>query len=207
MTNRSSIPPFDGANTTFAITFDADWNDQFFVGAPGFPGTPIEITGVLDGTTVITGISSDAGIATGCLIVGVGIPNGTVVDELTGTTITMSEAATISAPDSTFYIFPPPLDLTGISFRCQLRTAIGAVSALIDLSTENGLMVNGGTSGLFGFQVPAATLRASTLLNVVRQAGGQVDFVGDIKAFDTLGSTNLCPAAPFTVQVRQGITQ
>ncbi len=216
MTNLFNLPRIDGANTSFAITFDSDWNDQIYVSKPGFSGIPLNLNAAItSGSNVITGLSSVDGLAVGSLIQGAGIPAGARIGALpSSSSVTIVDAnndaleATETLPSASFWFFPPPLDLTGISFKSQVRASLSSPSALLTVSTIAGTMVNSGTAGIFGYDVPAATLRTSALFNAVQAAGGQIDCVADITATDDSGAfLNLCEAAPFTVQVRIGATR
>lgn len=56
---------------------------DFFTWFPNFGGTPTSVTGTLDGTTgVVTGVSSLTGLATGQLVAGTGIQDGSVIQSV-----------------------------------------------------------------------------------------------------------------------------
>ena len=53
---------------------------------------------------------------------------------------------------------PVPVNLTGCAARMQMRTEIAAVTPLVTLTTENGGIVLGGTTGTIGlFIAPVKT--------------------------------------------------
>ena len=89
-----------------------------------------------------------------------------------------------------------PLDLTGIAFRMQVRLASDPTQIALDLSTANGLLVSGGTSGVLSWLVPAA--------QVAQIAPGA--YVADLLAIADGAMINLCMAAPLAVTVAQGVT-
>jgi hypothetical protein len=69
-----------------------------------FSNVAASTAGTTNGTTTLTIIGSTTGIAVGQLIVGTGIPVGTFVDSITGSAVTMSQAATATgSPSVTFY--------------------------------------------------------------------------------------------------------
>ncbi|MGO4872740.1 MAG: hypothetical protein ACLPGW_19410 [Roseiarcus sp.] len=88
------------------------------------------------------------------------------------------------------------LDLTGISFRMQVRPAAGSEEIALDLSTDNGLLINGGTSGVLSWLVPAAQV-------------GQIapgPYVADLVASGDGAIVNFCQNGPLTVTVVEGVT-
>jgi hypothetical protein len=90
-----------------------------------------------------------------------------------------------------------PLDLTGITFTSELRSKVGAVEVMLLMSTVNGLIMNGGTAGTFGFDVPQMTIErmlaaGSYVIDIVATADGRV--------------FSMFPEGPGTVTVTQGIT-
>ncbi|MGD0564549.1 MAG: hypothetical protein ABSA66_15840 [Roseiarcus sp.] len=88
------------------------------------------------------------------------------------------------------------LDLTGIAFHTQIRPSAGSPAIALDLSTANGLLINGGTNGLLSWLVPAAQL--------AQIAPGA--YVADLVASGDAAVVNLCQAAPLTVTVVEGVT-
>ena len=155
MSNLLNLPQIP-AGTTIDIIGSADWDDQFVVFQPGFAVTPIQVTGTLDGSTgVVTSVSSVAGVTPGMIAVGYGIPVSTTITAVGTTTITLNSNTNVAAIVP-ITIYPPPLDLTGITFTSKLRLTANNPGVLIVMSTTNNLMVNGLTSGQFGWSVPAA---------------------------------------------------
>lgn len=89
-----------------------------------------------------------------------------------------------------------PLDLTGIAFHMQVRLASDLTEIALDLSTANGLLINGGTNGLLSWLVPAAQL--------AQIAPGS--YVADLIASGDGAVVNLCQGAPMAVTVVEGVT-
>jgi hypothetical protein len=85
---------------------------------------------------------------------------------------------------------PPPLDLTGISFSSMIRQSATSNTVLLQATTGNGLMNNGGVDGEFGWSVPAAKL---PMWPAALGATGSLSCVIDIQATDGTGAiVNLC---------------
>jgi hypothetical protein len=220
-TNLLNLPQIV-AGTTITIDSNVDWNDMFYVPVPGFPvgnvtvtpnngigaaltelGMPLQVTGTLSSSSAtVTAVSSISGLVPGMVAVGYGIPVGTAIAAVGSNTITLSAMPTINMTGALIYAYPPPLDLTGISFTSILRPSVVSATALLNASTANGLMVNGTTSGTFGWQVPAASLPVWPAS--LASAGTLPCFV-DIQATDSSGAlVNLCAASgpiPVTVQL------
>ena len=89
-----------------------------------------------------------------------------------------------------------PLDITGIAFRMQVRLASDPTQIALDLSTDNSLLINGGTNGVLSWIVPAAQTAQI-------EAG---DYVADLLAIADGATINLCLNAPLAVTVAQGVT-
>src|SRR6516164_2048629 len=187
MSNLGSVPQIP-VGTTIALVSGASWLDQFYVQAPGYPAQPIQVLGTLNLTTSVP-VSSNPGIATGMLVQGYGIPFGTFVTAVNtvagATTLTLSQAATInSGAIVPLSIFGPPLDLTGIDFSSYVRESLQSQTILLNASTTNGLMINGGVNGTFGWNVPPAQL-PNWPIGLV--AVGSLNAVVDIQASDNSG--------------------
>lgn len=94
-----------------------------------------------------------------------------------------------------------PLDISGINFHAELRTAVGDANNKLDMSTINSppQLLNGGTSGILFFSVDV-----SLIINLKPGA-----YVMDILAIDiTSGMVrNLCELGPITVNLLQGVTR
>lgn len=55
---------------------------------------------------------------------------------------------------------PTPVDLTGCTARMQIRSKVGAVAHLMELTTENGRIVLGGAAGTVQLNLTAAETSA-----------------------------------------------
>jgi hypothetical protein len=55
-------------------------------------------------------------------------------------------------------VLTAPIDLTGIKFRMMVKETLTRASVDLDASTENGLIVNGGATGVLGLSIPAALM-------------------------------------------------
>ena len=208
MSNLPNLPPIP-AGTTITIVSNADWLDQFYCQAPGFPITPLQLWCTLDGLTgtltspspALGGTPSVAGVIPGMLAVGYGIaPGSTVATVVNSTinTITLNNPTLVAGSNMQVLFYGPALDLTGISFVSVVRPSQTSATALLNASTTNGLMVNSGTSGQFGWNVPGGQLpQWPGLIST-----GLLNAVVDIQASDASGSIiNLCPNGPIPLSV------
>ncbi len=89
-----------------------------------------------------------------------------------------------------------PLYLTGIEFRMQVRLASDPTQIALDLSTDNGLLINGGANGLLSWLILAP--------QAAQIAPGA--YVADLLAIADGAQINLCQAAPIAVTVTAGVT-
>ncbi len=89
-----------------------------------------------------------------------------------------------------------PIDLTGIVFHQQIKAAGAPQTILLDLSTANGLLVNGGASGTLSWDIPVAQMGLV--------AAGS--YIADLVASDGTDTVNLFAGAPATVTINQGVT-
>jgi hypothetical protein len=89
-----------------------------------------------------------------------------------------------------------PLDITGITFRSHIRPAPGSDSLILDMSTSNGLLLNGETSGILSWIIP----RSRTRMLTVGAA------VADLLAIADGHTINLVQASPMQVLITQGVT-
>lgn len=55
-----------------------------------------------------------------------------------------------------------PIDLSGCTARCQFRTEVNALPILLELTTENGRIILGGTDGTVEITIPADVTEAMT---------------------------------------------
>jgi hypothetical protein len=190
VSNLGSLPQIP-IGTTITIVSNTDWLDQFYVQQPGFPAAPISVGATLIvGSTAVT-VSSTSGIVPGSLVVGYGIlPGVSVVAITSSTSIVVSIAVLASATNVNLFVYGPPLDLTGISFKSVVRPTIQSTTVLLVASTLNNLMINNTILGSFGWNVPAAKLPTWPIgLTTVGQLGAVVD----IQASDASGELiNLC---------------
>jgi len=205
-TNLLSLPQFP-AGTSITISSNADFNDQFFIGVPNFQSSPITIIGNLTtGTYVIAGIISTVGLVPGMAVTGFGISAGTIIASggVGATTLTLNNIVTATVSGLQITILPPPLDLTGISFSSMFRTNATTSTVLIQMTTQNLLMVNGAQAGTFGWNVPAAKLPGLLGLS----ATGKLSLVIGVHATDTTGAViDLCAEnGPLPVTVNLSAT-
>jgi hypothetical protein len=89
-----------------------------------------------------------------------------------------------------------PLDLTGIAFHMQVRPAPGSAEVALDLSTDNGLLINNGGAGTISLLAPKAAL--------AQIAPGA--YVADLLAIADGATINLCLNGPLAVTVDPGVT-
>jgi hypothetical protein len=90
-----------------------------------------------------------------------------------------------------------PLDITGIAFHAQMRSAIRDAVIVLDMSTTNGKLQNGGANGRLTWAVPADDLK---------QVSG--DYVMDILAIADGMTINICQkAGPAAITVNKGVTR
>ena len=205
-TNLLSLPQI-AAGTSITIQSDADWTDQFYVGVPGFPTVPLIVTGTLGASsTTVSSLSSVNGVIPGMMVAAYGVPNGTTVVSVGTTSLVLSNGATVAIAGASLTLYPPPLDLSLITFKSVLRTVVTQPLVLKQMSTDNGLMINGRGTGAFGWNVPAATLPSWP--DSLAQTGS-LACVLDISATDSSGAVvNLCTqSGPIPVTVRLSVTR
>lgn len=89
------------------------------------------------------------------------------------------------------------LDISGIAFRQQWRLATNSEDIGLELSTANGLLVNGGGAGTLSWLVPATV--AATI-----PPGA---YLGDLLAEADGAIVNLFVAGALSVTVNGGLTQ
>jgi hypothetical protein len=204
-TNVLNLAKFSSAST-FAIAKNSDWLDSIFFAAPGSPAASVSASAVLiAGTNVIT-IASTAGLIGGQPIGEIpGIPPSTYIGAVfSPTQLTMVDAigapvnATLSDAAAGVTFLPLPLDLTGITFKANLRTTVDDVGVQLALSTDAGTLINGGKSGVLSFNV-LATSPALVGLN-------PQNYVIDILAEADGHTINLFPQGPATLTVSRGVT-
>lgn len=189
--------------TVIDILTDADWLDQIFQPQPGWPASPTQITGSLSAASQnVTGLASTNGIVQGQPVTGIGVQPGTTIQTITPPSeIALSQDPLITLAGAQLNVWGLPLDLAGISFRSQIRVSITDPSVLLECSTANGMMTNGGPSGCYGWNVLKVVLA-----KVPWPASLQC--VADIVATDGVNTINLCEAnGPITLNISQGVTR
>lgn len=100
-----------------------------------------------------------------------------------------------------------PVDLTGISFRAQLRPAVADPQVLLDLSTTAGTLVVDCQLGTLSFAVPRDQPTSGPPDHMSNLPAGTTCYM-DIVASDPTGIIlNLCQVAgPMPVTINKGIT-
>jgi hypothetical protein len=154
VTQIANLPQIDGTRTAFTIAKNARF--QFSIAFP-FPAGPqvplVAVCAIVAGSATLAGLPTGtvAALVTGQPVAGYGIPDGTIIAAIpSATSVTLSAAATQTAAAIGLTFQPLPLDITGISFLMQVRTAATNAGVYLEMSTDNGLLINGGTSGVFG---------------------------------------------------------
>lgn len=122
----------------------------------GFMGTAwYTTTGTINGTNVMTNVapSSTTPLAVGMVVFGPGIPIGTYITAISGTTVTMSQAATASGSITVQFNIPAPYE---VQMACDLLVAytknIGQWGAPVVSSSYDGASIafdQAGRLGLF----------------------------------------------------------
>lgn len=162
MTQISNLPQIDGARTSFTITKGAVFSYSIAFPSPLGPQLPLVAAATMtSGSAILSNLpaATVASLVTGQPVAGYGVPAGATIAAIPSTTsVTLSAAATQSGAAIGVTFQPLPLDISGISFRQQIRTSAGDPAMFLELSTTNGLLVNGGTSGVLACLVPPAAL-------------------------------------------------
>jgi hypothetical protein len=204
MTNVLLLPAFS-VGSTFIVPNNADWLDGIFFSAPGSPTAPLQLLASLTFGNPNVVVGSTQGIVPGMPIdVSPGVPGGAFVGAIIDTqTFTMVDIARVplnaSLTDNQALLIlnAVPLDLTGITFKAQVRAMAGGNDVYIVMTTADGSMVNGGADGTLLFNIPASSMQ--------KVDAGQ--YVMDILAEGDGNTMNLFPQGPATVQVVEGITE
>ena len=202
MTNILQLPRL-GAQSSFALARNSDWLDTMFFAAPGSPPSALSLTGaIVSGSNTVT-VPSTAGLIPGMPIAPIpGVPAGAYVGVIASTTFTMVNLAgtavnaTVSDAEAQFSIEPLPLDLTGIAFTAQWRSAVGGSEVFLTLQTADGSLVNGGPTGTLAFNVPE-----SAFANIIAAT-----YVMDIIATADGHTINLFPEGPASIVLSEGVT-
>lgn len=209
MTQIFNLPQIDGSQTVFTVTKGSVFSYSIVFPNPFGPQVPLVAAATMSaGSATLSNLPTAivASLVTGQPVSGYGIPAGAVIAAIpTATTVTLSIAATQSGAlvGVTFQVLP--LDLTGISFRQQIRQTAdpGDTWAIIELSTANGLLISGGTSGtLSGLVLPSA-------LTALPIAPVGAPLVTDIVATASDGGpiNLMAQNGPASVVVLQGVTR
>ena len=120
-------------------------------------------TGMTSGSTSVTLDAANSDIKVGLAVIGANIPTGTVVTAISGTTVTLSQAATASITSAVQLIFAP-------NFRVGLYATAGYIakdgsSRIMNSTTALGGTHQDGTNTPFAFRtgVPLASLTAAPI--------------------------------------------
>ena len=199
MTNILLLPQLSGS---FEIVTNSDWLDSIFFSSPGT--STVQITGALVSGSDSVVVSGTGTLTTGQPIVErLGIPPGTYVGSITSSAFTLVDInnnlvdATYTEAQAVLTLAPLPLDLTGITFTAQFRQEVGGTEVFMTIGTADTTIVNGGKSGLMGFNVLAGQI--ATDLNPAK-------YVMDIIAQGDGHTINIFSQEPATIIVNQGVT-
>lgn len=207
MTQIFNLPQIDGSQTSFIITKGAIFQFSIAFPFPAGPQTPLVASGAMtSGSATIQGLPPEivASLVTGQGVAGYGVPTGTIIAAIPSTTsVVLSAFATQTSASAGLTFQPLPLDLSGISFVMQVRRSVDDAGVLLELSTDNGLLISGGSLGVLSCLVPPEPLSALPL------APSSAPLVTDIvvSAPDG-GPINLMGlSGPASVIVLQGVTR
>ena len=104
-----------------------------------------------------------------------------------------TDSLLITLPDNV-----SPVDITGLNFRVTIRSEVESVLTLLQLSTIDGTLINGGVTGVVSFNVPALML-----LRIPAQTAAF-----DMVAQDGDGKVvNLFALSPGVLIINQGVTR
>jgi hypothetical protein len=167
VTQIANLPQIDGMRTAFLVAKNARFQFSIAFPYPAGPQAPlVAACAITTGSATLSGLpaSTVSALVTGQPVAGYGIPAGTTIAAIPSTTsVTLSAAATQTAAAIGLTFQPLPLDITGISFLMQVRTAATNAGVYLEMSTANGLLLNGGTSGVFGGDVLPSELASLPL--------------------------------------------
>jgi hypothetical protein len=171
------------------------------------PGSPTEVLVMLGAITTGSGngtVAATQGLIPGLPLIPVpGIPGGTYVGAITSATVftmvdinNVSVTATLDDAEASLTFEPLPLDLTGIEFIANVRSAAGSNENYLTLQTADGSFVNGNAVGTLGFNILKATWDnipvGSYVIDIVAIADGH--------------TINMFPEGPATLVLSQGVT-
>ncbi|WP_267355587.1 MULTISPECIES: hypothetical protein [unclassified Methylobacterium] len=73
-------------------------------------------------------------------------------------TLLAGAAAFVAGDQLIASVLPTPIDITGLSFRMMVKESLSRATIDLDASTANGMLVNGGTTGVLGLAVPQSSM-------------------------------------------------
>lgn len=215
MTNILQLPQLDGSATSLTISANSDWLDGFFFAVPGSPTVVSTLVGAITSgqntITLATSISQSpaSGLVPGMPIAQTpGIPQGAFIGAITSaTTLTIVNAAgaalnaTLTDVEAYLIFQPIPLDITGIAFRCDVRTT---TQTYLTAQTADGSMANGGTTGVLNFNVLQSTIGPK--FGLAPGSGKSLSAVFDILAIADGHIVNLFQAGAASIKILAGTT-
>lgn len=213
MTQIANLPQIDGTRTSFTFALGSVFQYAIAFPSPIGPQVPIVAAATMaSGSATLSNLpaATVSSLVTGQPVAGYGIPAGATIAGLpSATSVTLSQAATQTgaAIGVTFQVIP--LDLTGITFRQQVRRSASPIDTgvLLEMSTANGRLLNGGTSGVLSAVVnPQTDQTAFSSLPVT--AAGQT-WVTDIVATAADGGpiNLMAQSGPASVVVLSTVTR
>ncbi len=117
------------------------------------PGASVGVHAVAMSDAANFQVSDPDGFVLGSGVVGVPFSRS-------GLSFTLQSSGAAFVGGDTLYIavLPGPIDLTGLTFRLQIRTAPEQTRLFMDVSTAAGTIINGGVSGVLGLSVESAVM-------------------------------------------------
>jgi hypothetical protein len=91
-------------------------------------------------------------------LIGTGVVNVPFMGSGVSLTLLPGTSPFVAGDIITLNVLPQPIDLTGIRFVMQMRTATPSAQILVSADTNDGTLVNGGTSGVLGLAIVASTM-------------------------------------------------
>lgn len=140
----------------------------------GFPASMLgSAWSTLTGTTTalstsVTGVTQDAAtpLVVGMVVDGTGIPIGTTITAISGTTVTLSQAATASGSTTLSFYIPAPGD---VQLAMQLLVAyvknIGKWGAAVASASYDGASISFDQTGRLGLMSEAVTMLLAPYIN------------------------------------------
>jgi hypothetical protein len=213
VTQISNLSQIDGARTSFTITRGAVFQYAIVFPDPLGPQVPLIATAAMTaGNPTLSNLpaATVASLVTGQPVVGYGIPTGTIISAIpNATSVTLSQAVTQTGGTIGVTFQVVPLDITGISFRQQIRRTaeITDASVLLDMSTDNGRLINGGSTGVLAAHIDPQS--DPSAFNGLPVTGHGTSLVTDIVASASdSGPVNLMgQSSPASVFVLSSVTR